>query len=331
MLFHVVIFIIAFAMAYAITPIVRKGALQFGIVDKPDDKLKNHKEPVPYLGGLAVFLAFMVSLAITYEFNNQVLGLLLAGSIMVILGLIDDFGVLSPRVKLSGQILVALVLVKAGIRVELSFIPFWLSLSISVLWLVALANAFNLIDIMDGLASGVAFICAMVLYSVNVMNDRLIIASLTVALAGSLLGFVPYNFKPAKIYLGDTGSMFIGLTLGALAMIGSYTEMNQLAAVAPVIILGVPIFDMLFVMYIRFRRGMPMMLGSPDHFALRLRKWRLSVKQTVVISYFVTLLLGLCGVWMMLSSMTIAAAILIGLVMVGLLTGYLLKKIDMTL
>ena len=153
-----------------------------------------------------------------------------------------------------------------------------------------------------------------------------------VSLAGSLLGFLRYNFEPAKIYLGDTGSMFIGMMMGALAMIGNYTSKNTVGCIVPVIILGVPIFDTFFVMYVRWRRGLHIIAGSPDHFALRLRKWRLSTKQTVITSYLITLLLGIAGLVMIrVDTGYIALWIALSLVVIALCVSYYLKKIDMTL
>jgi len=185
---------------------------------------------------------------------------------------------------------------------------------------------------MDGLSSGVAFFCSLILFVVGICNGNIIISIMSVSLGGSLLGFLRYNFDPAKIYLGDTGSMFIGMMMGALAMIGNYTSKNMIACLAPVIILGVPIFDTLFVMYIRLRRGMSIIAGSPDHFALRLRKWRLSTRQTVIASYAITAFLGGAGLLMMqVSSDYMILGIILFLAIAALLTAYFLKKIDMRL
>jgi UDP-GlcNAc:undecaprenyl-phosphate GlcNAc-1-phosphate transferase len=324
-------FAVAFLLALYLTPLMRKAALQFGIIDKPDGKLKNHDAPVAYLGGLAVYLSFLLSLALILSFDQEMLGILLAGSIIVILGLIDDFGVLSPAVKLCGQSIAVLVLIRAGIYIKLGFLPWYVSFPLSYLWLIGITNAFNIIDVMDGLSSGVALICSLILFVVGVLNNSIVIAIMAVSLGGSLLGFLRFNFEPAKIYLGDTGSMFIGMMIGSLAMIGSYTAKNAFACLAPVLILGIPIFDTLFVMYIRYRRGMSIIAGSPDHFALRLRKWRLSTKQTVVISYAISALLGGVALLMMHLNAFQAVMIIVLLLTVAFLTGYCLKKIDMTL
>jgi UDP-GlcNAc:undecaprenyl-phosphate GlcNAc-1-phosphate transferase len=145
------------------------------------------------------------------------------------------------------------------------------------------------------------------------------------------LGFLAHNFEPARIYMGDTGSLFVGLLLGALAMNDAYTEHNPLAALAPALILGVPLFDMLFVMYVRWRRGLPVMLGSPDHVALRLRKWRLTTRQTVVMSYAVTALLSAAAIAMSSLTLVGAAIVLAGVVIAALSLGWFLRRIDMSL
>ena len=325
-------FVLALLLSLYVTPLVKKAALQFGIIDKPDGKLKNHKEPVAYLGGLAVYLSFLISLALTFSFDQEVLGLLLAGTIIVVLGLIDDFGVLSPIVKLFGQSIAIFVLIRSGIYIKLEFLPWYLSFPLSFLWLIGITNAFNLIDVMDGLSTGVAFVCCIILFVVGIWNDNMVIAIMSISLGGSLLGFLRYNFEPAKIYLGDTGSMFIGMMMGALAMIGSYTSKNMIACLTPAIILGVPIFDTLFVMYIRWRRGLHLIAGSPDHFALRLRKWRLSTKQTVIVSYAITAILGgLALLMIQVANEYVALEIMLSLVFAALIVSYWLKKIDMTL
>ena len=324
-------FLLAAGLAHYLTPVLRQAAIRFGIVDRPDGKLKNHRAPVPYLGGIAIYLSFLLSLALTVEFRREVLGILLAGAIVVILGLIDDLGAHSPAVKLAGQVVAILTLMKASVTIKLTFLPPGLALPLSFLWLLAITNAFNLIDIMDGLASGVGLISALVLAFVAAGSGREEVGTLLAGLAGSLAGFLRYNFEPARIYLGDTGSLFLGLMLGALAMNNSYTSRNLVASVSPVVILGVPLFDMLFVMFIRWRRGIPVMRGSPDHFPLRLRKWRLSTRQTVVVSYAATALLGAVGVAMMLADARGAALLLGGTLLGGLGLGFTLKKIDMTL
>jgi UDP-GlcNAc:undecaprenyl-phosphate GlcNAc-1-phosphate transferase len=330
-LVHLITFVLSLFLSLYLTPVFREAALKFGIVDRPSGPLKKHAEPVPYLGGLAVYLSFLLTTAFIYQYSREVLGILLAGAIIVILGLVDDLGVLSPSVKLFGQLVAATVLVKASIYIKLSILPAWVAVALTILWVMAITNAFNLIDIMDGLASGVGAIAALVLVIINYQSGKELIVPLSVALAGSLIGFLRHNFKPAKIYLGDTGSLFIGLMLAALSMNGAYTRVSLVGVLAPILILGVPVFDMLLVIYIRFRRGIPVMQGSSDHFALRLRKWRLSVVQTVVSSYFVAFLLGLVALVLIRVDAIAALAIIILVCAACLSVGYYLNKIDMTI
>jgi UDP-GlcNAc:undecaprenyl-phosphate GlcNAc-1-phosphate transferase len=289
-------FILAYLLALVGTPMAREAALRFGVVDRPDGKLKNHDEPVAYLGGLAVFSAFLMSVGMTFEFDAELLALLLASTIVTTVGLVDDFGALTPKPKVIGQVVAVFVLLKAGIMVQVAFIPWWLRLIITVLWLVGLSNAFNLVDIMDGLASGLGVIAATFLLVVALLNGRLVVAAFTVALIGALLGFLRFNFFPATIYLGDCGSLFIGFNLGALAMVMDYTSHNPLGWIAPLYILAVPLVDTLYVIVLRIRAGRKIYYGSPDHFPLRVRR-RLDgwTAGTVVVSYAVAVIFGALG------------------------------------
>jgi UDP-GlcNAc:undecaprenyl-phosphate GlcNAc-1-phosphate transferase len=277
------------------TPLARTAAIKFGIVDRPDGNLKSHKEPVPYLGGLAIYMAFLLSLSLTFEFTQELLGIMLGGTIIVLLGLIDDFGVLTPEVKFIGQMIAAFVLIKSGTMIYLTFIPFWLRIFLTGLWIVGITNAFNIIDVMDGLSGGIAAIAALTLSVIAMLNGKTTVAIMAVALAGSAIGFLRYNFNPARIYMGDTGSMFLGFTLAALSIgntVGSYTRTNFFGFLAPVLILGVPIFDMLLVMFFRYRRRQSMFHGSNDHFAIRLRSIGWPVKKIVLASYLVAAVLS---------------------------------------
>jgi UDP-GlcNAc:undecaprenyl-phosphate GlcNAc-1-phosphate transferase len=330
----VVILILAFVLSLLLSlygvPVARRAALAFNVVDRPDGRLKFQSAPVPYFGGLAVYLAFLISLALTFEFRQEVLGLVLAGTLMVMLGLIDDFGVLKPWPKLIGQLIAVFVLIRSGIRIEIAALPDWLDVALTVFWMIGIINAVNIIDVMDGLAGGVGVVACGWLFVVAVLNQDMTIAVMLAALAGSLLGFLRFNVHPAQIYLGDSGSLFIGLMLGALAMIGKYTAVTPVALLAPVFVLGVPIFDTLFVMYIRKLRGIPVFLGSPDHFALRLRRWALSVPQVAALSYGVAFALGGTGIAIMFAGTEIALGLVAAAVLLGLAAGFWLKRIDMS-
>lgn len=330
MYLYILTFLLGLLLSLYGVPIARQAALKYGIVDAPDGRLKHQKEPVPYFGGLAIYLAFLMSVAFTFEFRHDVLGIILGGTIVVMLGLIDDFGVLTPWTKLAGQLLAVFVLIKSGIRIEIAALPEWLDLTLTVFWMVGLINAFNLLDIMDGLAAGVGAVSASCLLVVALWQGDQTIAVMLVALLGSLLGFLKYNWHPARIYMGDMGAMFIGLLLGAMTMIEQYPSDHPLSLLTPVFILGIPIFDTLFVMYIRYKRGLPIFWGSPDHIAIRLRHWGLSVPQIVMTSYVATAVVGLIGLAMLSVSQEVGWMLCAGTVGVLLLVTFFMTKVDVS-
>jgi UDP-GlcNAc:undecaprenyl-phosphate GlcNAc-1-phosphate transferase len=344
MLLYIFIFILALCTCLYITPIVMEAAITYDIVDKPDGNLKNHQRPVAYLGGIAIYLSFLATLALTFDFSREVLGLLLAATIVILLGIIDDLKPLGPKVKLLGQIIAIFVLIKCGIYIQIAIIPDWLGLSVpsqelgdallgigmTFFWMLAVINAFNIIDIMDGLSAGIGLIASLVLFVIAIINSHFMMAVMSLALVGSLLGFLRYNFQPAKIYLGDAGSMFIGLMLGTLAMIGVYTEQNHVGYLAPLVILGVPLYDTMLVMYLRWRKGMSVIHGSPDHFALRLRKSGLTTRQTVLSAYAVGLILAVAALGMKLvPTAELSGSIFLGIAACGLAATLWLKRINM--
>ncbi|MBI2841575.1 MAG: undecaprenyl/decaprenyl-phosphate alpha-N-acetylglucosaminyl 1-phosphate transferase [Acidobacteria bacterium] len=324
----VLIFFLSLLLSWRGTPMAREAALRFGIVDRPDGRLKTQREPVPYLGGLSIFISFLVSLAMVFEFERQVLGLLLGGSLVVLLGLVDDFGVLTPAVKFSGQFLAASCLVKSGVQMHLSFLPETMNIVLTVIWLIGITNAFNIIDIMDGLSAGVALVASIFLLAVSVINEHQSIAIITAALAGSLCGFIRYNYHPAKIYMGDTGSLFIGLMLGSLSITGQYTLNHRFAFITPLFLLGVPIFDTLFVMIMRARHRRSMFLGSRDHAALRLRKVGLSTSETVNLFYVAAVLLGVLAFLNIFGNERMSIVIGGGVLLAAIASGIALARID---
>jgi UDP-GlcNAc:undecaprenyl-phosphate GlcNAc-1-phosphate transferase len=322
-------FILSFVFALYWTPLMRKAALQLGIMDRPDGKLKNHDIAVPYFGGIAVYIAFLLTVGVFTDFEQETLGLLLSGSIALMVGLIDDFGVLSPSQKLLGQTLAAVVLIKSGTYIKLTFLPLWVAIPLTVLWILAVTNALNIIDILDGLASGVAAIATMSIAIANFMAGRDSVGFLCIVLCGAILGFLRHNFHPAKIYLGDAGSLFIGFMLAALSMNAGYTRANLLAVISPVLILGIPLFDLALVVWIRWKNGIPVTKGSPDHFALRLRRCKLSVRETAVTTYIVAVLLSGAALLMSQVPLQWAVATMCGMLSLAGLTAYLLMKVDM--
>lgn len=279
-----------------LTPIFRDSARRFGILDRPDGALKTQKEPVPYLGGLAVFASLLIPVAVFLQVSDKLAGLLLCASVIVLVGLIDDIGRLSPRVKLLSQVVAIFLMLKAGIRIRIEAIPPLACVALTFLWMLVLVNGFNLIDVMDGLAGAVAAVSAAALAVVFHLQGEAIGVVTCVALVGALLGFLRFNRPPAEIYLGDAGSLMIGFLLGGLAIEADYTARNPMGWLSALAIFSVPLFEILFVSYLRFRRGASIFIGSRDHFSLRMRKWRLTTGQTVLSSCagaFVSAALGL--------------------------------------
>lgn len=276
---------LAFLLALYGTPVARAAALRFGVVDNPDGHLKNQSEPVPYFGGLAIYLAVLIPLCLFYTFDQRILAILLSGTLVLLLGLIDDFGVLTPAAKFMGQIIAAIVLIKSDVIIRIEFFPPYINLLLTVLWILGMTNAMNIIDIMDGLCAGISLVASFCLFFVAALKNDTMIAIFALTLTGSLAGFLRYNFQPARIYMGDAGSMFLGLCLGALAIIGDYSDFNRLALYNPILIFGVAIFDTIYVMILRLLQRKSPFLGSKDHFAIRLKIAGWPVNRIVLGSY----------------------------------------------
>src|SRR2546426_2422617 len=240
MVLYLLTFVLALLLALYGVPVARRAALQFNVVDRPDGRLKHQAQPVPYFGGLAVYLAFLISLALTFEFRQDVLGLVLGGTLMVMLGLIDDFGVLKPWPKLIGQLIAVFVLIRSGIRIEIAAFPDWLDLLLTVVWMIGIINAINIIDVMDGLAGGVSVIACLWLFVVALVNHDTTVAVMLAALAGRLGGFLRDNFDPGASFLGDAGALFVGLLPGAPGVVRKYTAVNPGGVRAVVLICRVP-------------------------------------------------------------------------------------------
>ncbi len=267
-------FVLAFLLSLYLTPLLRQVALRAGVVDRPDGKLKKQAAPVPYLGGLAVFLAYLLSLGLFAQFDRQVLAVLLAGTLSLLVGLIDDLGALTPLPKLLGLGVAVFALLRAGVLVELVRLPFTLHWILAVFWLLLVANAVNLVDVMDGLAPGLSALAALGMGVVAFFTGQTLLAILAASLAGGLVGFLPANLAPARMYLGDAGSLSVGLTLGALALAVRWSEVSPAGFLAPLAFLALPLSEVAYVTLLRARQGIPFWKGSPDHFALRWRALR---------------------------------------------------------
>jgi len=288
---------LAAGVALYIAPIISAAAHRYGILDRGDGNLKEQKQPVAYLGGLVVFIAMLVALSVTQQFDTRLLALLLGASLVVSVGLVDDLGTLVPKDKMLGQILAATVLVKGGISIEMTHLPSVVAYLGSVFWIVAVTNAFNIIDVSDGLCAGVGLVTALMMGIWSVAWGDPNQAYLCAALLGGLAGFLRVNWRPARMYLGDTGSMLIGMVLAAVVMEGRYSAVNDVAAfISPMALLCIPLFDLAFVMLCRLVLGLRIYHGSPDHFAVRMRRHGRSAARIAMTAMVLQLICGVGAV-----------------------------------
>ncbi|MDR2427093.1 MAG: undecaprenyl/decaprenyl-phosphate alpha-N-acetylglucosaminyl 1-phosphate transferase [Endomicrobium sp.] len=304
-LLYLISFCTAFLISLLVMPLCRFLAIKFNIMDSPISAVKTHTISIPYMGGVAIFLGCILSLLIIRAVTSFPDGTLrslrgiIYGSVMVmLLGFVDDakFKGLGFKSKLIVQFLAAAIVV-FGFDIRINFFPsYLLSCIISIFWIVGITNAFNIIDIMDGLSSGIAIIAAFAFLFISLPTEMIYVNFCAAALAGSVLGFIPYNFsKSKKIFMGDTGSLFIGFVLASLAMGTSYTAMNEVGLFAPLLILAVPIYETGLVSLFRMHKGKSPFLGSKDHYALRLEKMGLSRKQILIMTYAACIILAFCA------------------------------------
>ncbi len=299
---YIVAFIIAVAVAYFATPHVKELAIKAGAMDTPDER-KVHREPVPRMGGLAIYFGVVAAVFISMKINHQILGIFLGGSIMLAVGIIDDIKQLSAKAKLAGQILAAMALIVFDVRIEWLTNPFgpmiyldYLSIPVTILWIVAVTNTVNLIDGLDGLAAGVSSIASITILFVALQQNLWMVALLTAAIAGSALGFLFHNFNPAKIFMGDTGSLFLGYMLAAVSIMGAVKGAATIALFVPIVALGLPIMDTAFAIIRRYHHGVPIFRPDKGHLHHRLLAMGLSQKQVVLSMYVVSGLLGLSAI-----------------------------------
>lgn len=298
---------IAIIISFLATPLVKALAYKVGAIDVPKDGRRMHKTPIPRLGGLAIFLAFLLSTLLFAEIDRQMKGILMGAVIIVILGVLDDIMTLRALPKFFIQILAASIAVYHGCVIQFvsNFNLFsdtlyinlgWLSVPVTIIWIVAITNAVNFIDGLDGLAVGVSAISAGSLLVIALMVAEGNIAIVIAALLGACIGFIPYNFNPAKIFMGDTGSTFLGYILATLSIQGLFKMYAIISFAVPFLILGVPIFDICFAFLRRIAKGQNPMIADRGHVHHRLIDMGFSQKQSVAITYMITAILGLAAV-----------------------------------
>ena len=298
---------VALIVALVTTPVVMNLAHRVGAMDIPKDNRRMHDHPIPRMGGLAIALGFLLSALLFVPITEQMRGMLLGSIIILVLGIFDDIYSLKAWFKFIVQIVAAVVAVATGSIIDCVSNPNifsanlywelgWLAYPVTVIWIVAITNAVNLIDGLDGLACGVSTISSMTLLVIALLVSEGPTAVLMGALAGGCIGFLPYNLNPAKIFMGDTGSTFLGFMLGTVSVIGLFKLYAMISFIVPFIILGFPIFDTVSAFTRRILKGQNPMKADRSHTHHKLIDMGMNQKQAVATLYMVAGVLGLCAV-----------------------------------
>jgi len=330
-------FLFSFFVSFLLTPVFRFIAVKLKILDHPISEIKTHKIPTPYLGGLAISISFYLTLflvRITTHFPTGTLyslrGIIFGGLIIIIIGLIDDIkhkGI-HFTTKFLGEIIAALILIHYGIKINF-ITPEWFALVLTLLWVIGITNAVNLVDVMDGLSSGISVIsCLGIFFVTKYIEEEIYVSYSVLALAGACLGFLPYNVSDKyKIFMGDTGALFVGFVLSALTLGGKYSSNNQLGVLSPIIILLIPIYETFLISILRLSRGQSPFIGSKDHFSLRLLSVGIPKYKVLIVSYISAICLSIIGIFTVLSPNIYVPIFLILLVSLSIIfaTKYLVK------
>ncbi|EKU92995.1 Phospho-N-acetylmuramoyl-pentapeptide-transferase [Alloiococcus otitis] len=313
-MYEVIIYcIMAILMAFALTPLVRRLAFKLGAVDYPNQRRVN-TQPMPSLGGLAIYVTFFFIIFFLQPIQlRQSLPLFIAATIVVATGLIDDIKEISPKAKLLGIVIAALFIVLINDLTVARFtlpligpvnLPFWLGLPATLLWVVAITNAINLVDGLDGLASGVSAIAltTMGLISFFFLGANSYLATILIySLVGSILGFLPWNFNPARIYLGDTGALFLGFMISVFSLY-SLKNVTLVSLIIPIVILGMPITDTVYAMLRRKLNKKPISSADKNHMHHRLMSLGLTHRQTVLFIYAIAAIFSITALLYPISS-----------------------------
>ncbi len=291
-----IFFLIPFVLSSVFTPLVRFIALKNGLVSYPRVD-RWHKHPTAILGGISIYLAAIISASIMGIINKGTLGLFIGATFLFIVGLLDDKYHFRPYTKLFLQIIAACIAIFFGASIGLP-INKVLIIPLTLIWIVGVTNSFNLLDNIDGLATGIAAISSLMIFFSSLIFANNILGTFSLVLAGAALGFLPYNLNPAKIFMGDSGSMFLGYSLAVISITGTTRHISNLFAtmLIPVFILSVPIFDTIFVMIIRRLRGKKIFEGGTDHTSHSLVALGLSTRKTVFLLYIISIAFGLIAI-----------------------------------
>lgn len=300
-----VTFLVAFVIALAMTPLAIRLAPKIGAVDIPKDNRRMHTKAMPRFGGLAIFAGSAISMLIFLRFDVKILIITAGGLMIYLLGVIDDLKNLSPKVKFAGQLTVAVIMYMCDIRIEFitnyfgpgnSQLGTVLCFVITILWIVGITNTVNLIDGLDGLAAGTAAIVSLCIAYAAYIHGTYLAAGAMLALAGGALGFLPYNFYPAKIFMGDGGSLYLGFMLSTLSVLGTVKSATFVSMIIPVLVLGVPIFDTVFAILRRFINKKPIMGADKGHLHHRLMNLGYGQRRATLMLYGITAIMGVAAV-----------------------------------
>ena len=325
-------FAVAAVLSYFFTPPVKNFAHKVGAIDVPKDARRMHKKPIPRLGGLAIYGGFLCSILIFGQLDETMLCVLLGAAIIVALGIFDDVLALGAKLKFVVQIVAAAIPVCIGdLQIglftnlnPLSDTPFVhlgiLAVPVTIIWIVGITNAVNLIDGLDGLAVGVSSIAAITMLAVALLTGNVPIAITMAALAGACIGFMPYNLNPAKIFMGDTGSTFLGYMLATVSIMGLFKFYAVISFAVPFLILGLPIFDTANAIIRRVAAGRSPMSPDRGHVHHKLIDMGFNQKQAVAILYAISATLGLTAV-VLTSSGEVKAIVLLLAVLAAILVG----------
>ncbi len=328
----------AFFISFLTMPLVIRVAHHIGAIDIPKDDRRIHKQPIPLLGGLAIFVSVILCLFVFVDYPlNKMMGIMVGALLITLIGIVDDIKPVQAKYKLLVQIIVAFILVFADVRIlgissifnlsQTILIDDFLSVVVTVLWVVGITNTLNLIDGLDGLSGGIATISAITLAYVAFANGRIEVAVMTLIVAGACLGFLPYNFNPARIFIGDTGALFLGYILAVISIEGTLKISTAFTFFAPVLALGIPIFDTFYAIVRRMAAGKHPFEADRGHLHHRVLDLGFGQKRTVLFLYLVNSLLGLSGVFLLQGQyVEMGIAILLAGVLIAVPIRYSIKN-----
>lgn len=315
---YLIIFIAALGSSLFLTPVVRRLAERYGWLDQPEDARRVHSKAVPRIGGVAVFASVAIALAslplvdnlVTRSLTDQwheVVAVLLSSTLVFLFGVFDDLHGASAKWKFIAQGVAAVLLYYMGGRIEAVTVPFAgsyplppvLGLIFTLVWVVGISNAFNLIDGLDGLATGASLFAALVMLAVSLVTGRPLVTVVSIALTGALIGFLRYNFNPASIFLGDSGSLFVGFLLAALSVTGAQKASTAVAVAIPIMAFALPVIDTSFTIMRRFIGGRPLFEGDREHIHHKLLERGWSQRRVAFVLYGVCALFGMLALLFM--------------------------------